>query len=210
MYNCAMHKRIDSMTRADAPPRPRATALRERCIAAGCPFFRDDNVCLNHLWRMRYGGLRACPKCHVPSTFHRCHNKRAWACARCAAPISPTAHTIFHKSTTPLSMWFYAISEMSIYHAGISPKELQRRLGCTYKTAWRMCAKIRVFFASGDFSFYFGDPRNPHSSLFGHAINNAILKKHRCSVADTNNERDIDRGGPRKGLPRWAPDRRPV
>jgi hypothetical protein len=63
--------------------------------------------------------------------------------------ISPLAGTIFEKSTTPLSLWFYAIFMFSTSKNGVSAKELQRQLGVTYKTAWRMASQIRKLMEQG-------------------------------------------------------------
>jgi hypothetical protein len=51
--------------------------------------------------------------------------------------------TIFEKSTTSLQLWFYAMFLMASTRCGISAKQLERELGVTYKTAWRMFNKIR-------------------------------------------------------------------
>lgn len=64
--------------------------------------------------------------------------------------MHPTASTIFHKSRTPLTDWFYAIYLMSSNKAGTSAKKLERQLGVTYKTAWRMLHKIRTMMAADD------------------------------------------------------------
>ncbi len=40
-------------------------------------------------------------------------------------------------------MWFYAIYLFVTTRHGVSGKELQRQLGVTYKTAWRIGHKIR-------------------------------------------------------------------
>ena len=61
----------------------------------------------------------------------------------CGHHVHPTADTIFHKSTTPLTLWFYAIYLMACTSSGISAKQLGRELGVTYKTAWRMFHQIR-------------------------------------------------------------------
>ena len=52
--------------------------------------------------------------------------------------MHPTAGTIFHKSSTGLQLWFYAMYLMTSTRCGISAKQLERELGVTYKTAWRM------------------------------------------------------------------------
>ena len=53
------------------------------------------------------------------------------------------AGTIFHKSSTSLHLWFYAIYIMASTRCGVSAKHLERELGVTYKTAWRMFNLIR-------------------------------------------------------------------
>jgi transposase len=40
-------------------------------------------------------------------------------------------------------LWFYAVFLMAQTRCGISAKQLERELGVTYKTAWRMFNKIR-------------------------------------------------------------------
>ena len=51
-------------------------------------------------------------------------------------------------SRTPLHKWFYAMFLFSQSRHGVSAKELQRQLGVTYKTAWRMAHLIRRHMAS--------------------------------------------------------------
>jgi hypothetical protein len=54
------------------------------------------------------------------------------------------AGTIFHKSDTPLKSWFFAIYLFGTAKNGVSTKELERHLGVTYKTAWRIAKQIRL------------------------------------------------------------------
>ena len=65
------------------------------------------------------------------------------AVSSCGYQISPTANTVFHKSPTPLTVWFYVIYLMSQTRGGISAKQIQRETGVTYKCAWRMCKQVR-------------------------------------------------------------------
>jgi transposase len=58
--------------------------------------------------------------------------------------------SIFEKSRTSLQLWFYAIFLFTTSRHGVSGKELQRQLGVTYKTAWRMAALIREHMAAID------------------------------------------------------------
>ncbi len=105
--------------------------------------FPDDNACLEWLRQHRFPKLIPCPVCEKPRLFHRVTNRKVYECDRCGYQISPTAGTILHKSPTPLRSWFYAAFLMSATRTGISAKQLQRELGVTYKTAWRMFTQIR-------------------------------------------------------------------
>src|SRR5574341_620764 len=111
--------------------------------------FPDDATCLDWLWRHRYsqdGVHAACPKCGKRREFKRyetVQQRQSWTCVGCGHHLHPTAGTIFHKSSTSLHLWFYAIYLMTSTRCGISAKQLERELGVTYKTAWRMAHQIR-------------------------------------------------------------------
>ena len=108
-----------------------------------CP---DDAACLDMLWRERYAsdGYHAeCPKCGDERKFHRLAKRPAYSCDTCGHSLYPLAGTIFHKSSTSLHLWFYAIYIMASTRCGVSAKHLERELGVTYKTAWRMFNLIR-------------------------------------------------------------------
>lgn len=113
--------------------------------------FPDDEACLSHIFNVRYGSRHVCRACGVESTFHRLTNRRAWACAACGDNLYPTAGTVFQDTRTPLQTWFYAIYLFVTTRHGVSGKELQRQLGVTYKTAWRMGHMIREQMTMSDF-----------------------------------------------------------
>ncbi|MGI9050933.1 MAG: IS1595 family transposase [Rubrobacteraceae bacterium] len=111
--------------------------------------FPDDAACLEWLWRNRYsedGEHAYCPKCEAKRGFRRyetSQQRQSWTCVHCGHHVHPTAGTIFHKSSTSLHLWFYAMYLMTSTRCGISAKQLERELGVTYKTAWRMANLIR-------------------------------------------------------------------
>jgi transposase-like protein len=111
--------------------------------------FPDDATCLEWLWRTRYstdGEKAHCPKCDQERRFKRYETKQrrqSWTCTACGHHVHPTAGTIFHKSSTSLHLWFYAMYLITSTRCGISAKHLERELGVHYKTAWRMFNKIR-------------------------------------------------------------------
>jgi transposase len=118
--------------------------------------FPDDDACLNHLWRSRYSsdGIHAeCPRCGVVRSFKKyatAQQRQSWTCTSCGVHVHPTAGTIFHKSSTSLHLWYYALYLMTSTRCGISAKQLERELGVTYKTAWRMFNKIRTSLMTED------------------------------------------------------------
>jgi transposase-like protein len=113
--------------------------------------FPDDDACLEHIMEVRFGKRHTCRVCGNYSTFHRLTNRRrAFACAHCGDNLYPTANTIFMDTRTPLQVWFYAIYLFVTTRHGVSGKELERTLGVTYKTAWRMGQQIRILMAKAD------------------------------------------------------------
>jgi transposase len=105
--------------------------------------FPSEDACLDWLRHKLYPQKIYCINCKKPTRFYRIKNRKAYGCDLCGRQISPTANTIFDHSPTPLRSWFYAIYLMSTTRCGISAKQLQRELGVTYKTAWRMFHQIR-------------------------------------------------------------------
>ena len=95
--------------------------------------FPDDDACLEHVMKVRYGLRHPCDKCLNLSTFHRLAVRPAYSCAHCGHHVYPCAGTIFQDSRTSLQIWFYAIYLFVATRHGVSGKELQRTLGVTYK-----------------------------------------------------------------------------
>lgn len=107
--------------------------------------FPDNNACLEWIVKQRFPNGIVCPVCKKVTKHHKYSSRPVYACDRCGYPISPLAGTIFHKTSTPLKIWFDAIHEMATTRTGFSAKALQRKHGVTYKTAWRMFNRIRKF-----------------------------------------------------------------
>ena len=116
--------------------------------------YGTDDQCLEAIKKRRFPDDLPCPKCKQVSKFYRVSKRPAYACKFCGYHIYPLAGTIFEKTTTPLHYWFFAIRVMAQTRSGTSAKQLQRMLGVTYKTAWRMFKQIRLLMAQG------GDPLN--------------------------------------------------
>lgn len=112
--------------------------------------FPDDEACLAHLFNVRFGQGHTCSKCERSAKWYRIEAERAFSCQWCGHHIHPTVGTPFEKSRTSLQLWFYAIFLFTKSRNGVSAKELERQLGVTYKTAWRMGHEIRKHMAELD------------------------------------------------------------
>ena len=107
--------------------------------------FPDDDACLEHLMRSRYGDTQTCTKCGKTGQFAKLTKMPAWACPWCGHHIHPMKGTPFERTRTPLQKWYYVMFLFTATRTGVSAKEIQRQIGCTYKTAWRMGHEIRRY-----------------------------------------------------------------
>jgi transposase len=115
--------------------------------------FPDDDACLAHLMLLRYGDTITCPKCEKEGRFARIRQTLAYSCPWCGNHLHPMVGTPFEDSHMPLQKWFYAMYLFSASRHGVPAKELQRQLGVSYPTAWRIAHEIRKYMAKVD-----GDP----------------------------------------------------
>ena len=105
--------------------------------------FPTDEACLAWLVENRWPDGINCTKCERVTKHHKVTGRPVYACDWCGSHVSPMAGTILHKSATSLRSWFYAMFLMANTRCGISAKQLERELGVTYKTAWRIFRQIR-------------------------------------------------------------------
>jgi transposase-like protein len=141
--------------------------------------FPNDDACLEYLMLKRFpGGVALCTECGEKHRHYRVSGRTCYACPVCGNHIFPLAGTVFHKSTTPLTTWFYVIKLMTSTRVGISAKQIQRETGVTYKTAWRMMKQVRILMAEKiklqgaveiDEAYFGGADANKHQHLRGGA-----------------------------------------
>ncbi len=120
--------------------------------------FPDDDICLNHLMRTRFGERLTCFQCQKQATYYRAKARRSFACEHCGYQVYPTAGTPFEATRTPLRDWFYVMFLFCASRNGVAAKEVERQLGVTYKTAWRMCNLIRKYMGYVDGDAPIGGP----------------------------------------------------
>jgi hypothetical protein len=142
-----MAKRIrrKRQARPKGPKGPNIRAFQKR--------FPDEETCLSHLMRVRFGERLTCFKCQKQATYYRVKARRSFECEHCGYQVYPTAGTPFESTRTPLRDWFYVMFLFTASRNGVAAKEVERQIGVTYKTAWRMCRLIRAYmgYVDGDY-----------------------------------------------------------
>ncbi len=105
--------------------------------------FPTDDACLEHLKNLRWPNGIECAKCQRITKHYKIKSRPAYACDICGTHVYPQAGTVLQDTRTPLRLWFHALFLMGNTRCGISAKQLERELGVTYKTAWRIFKQIR-------------------------------------------------------------------
>jgi transcriptional regulator with XRE-family HTH domain len=86
----------------------------------------------------------SCPSCGVAGRGWLRGAGVSWDCGACGSRSSATAGTIFHRTRTPLTVWFRAGWELTTRANGVSARGIQRTLGLgSYQTAWTMLHRYR-------------------------------------------------------------------
>lgn len=127
-----------------------ASSETEMTFSTFLQFFPDNDSCLDYLRERFYPDGTRCPNCGKTTKFHRIKGRSAYSCQYCGHHVYPTAGTIFHKTSTSLQLWFWAIYLMSSTRCGISAKQLEREIGVSYPTAHRMFKMIRTLLSDDD------------------------------------------------------------
>ena len=138
--------------------------------------FPDEDACLEWLKDWLYPDGMYCKIDKKITPHHKMKTRKSYSCELCGHHVHPTADTIFHKSTTPLTLWFYAIYLMASTRAGISAKQLERELGVTYKTAWRMFHQIRKMMTDDEDDHLTGEVEVDETYIHADPSKNTRLK----------------------------------
>ena len=117
----------------------------------------------------------------------------AYQCPCCGFQVYPMAGTIFEKSRTPLTHWFYAIYLQTTTRNGVAAKELERQLNVCYETALRMAHQIKRLMGNNKPQKLTGIVE-ADESYFGMKAANMTKKKRASMIDATNTFRDNKTG----------------
>ena len=129
-------------TKRNDPKRARSSESRYTILEFDREF-PDDSTCLEFLVAKLYPEGIFCPKCDRITRHHRVKTRTCYECQFCGHQEYPMKGTIFQGSSISLRLWFQAMYLMASTRCGISAKQLEREIGVTYPTAWRMFNQIR-------------------------------------------------------------------
>jgi len=106
--------------------------------------FSTEEDAINYYLKIRYKGVITCPHCENTVNIYRYKNlQKQFHCYKCKSPFSPLHDTIFWRSHVEIRDWFFVIMSFLNDIRGVSAKNIQRDLGVSYPTAFRMLHKIR-------------------------------------------------------------------
>jgi len=112
--------------------------------------FPTEKAAIDYFYKVRYDNKLTCPHCGARVYLYRTNRQKVCICHNCENTFSPFSNTIFEKSKTDMRAWFYAIHLIINDKKGISSYQLQREIGVTHKTAWRMLRLIREAMGNKD------------------------------------------------------------
>ncbi|MFA5054210.1 MAG: IS1595 family transposase [Parcubacteria group bacterium] len=104
--------------------------------------FATQESCEQYLASHRWPDGVTCPRCGSKRVTYM-ESRHQWQC-ECRYQFSVTSGTVFHKTHMDLPRWLMAVWLVCHSPKGVSSKQIQRELGCTYKTAWYMTRRIRL------------------------------------------------------------------
>ncbi|MFA5015673.1 MAG: IS1595 family transposase [Actinomycetota bacterium] len=106
--------------------------------------YPTEKAIIDYFIKIRYPEGVKCNHCGSSKVYRRSKEYKVFDCNGCGRGFSVFKNTIFEHTSTDMQKWFFAIHLFLNAKKGISAKQLQREIGVTYKTAWRMLRQIRT------------------------------------------------------------------
>ena len=173
----------------------------------GTEQFPDELTAVKHFEQARWKGITKCAYCGSDKVSKRKKDHR-FTCLNCNKSFSVTVNTMLHKTRIPLRRWLIAFSLVTDAKKGVSAKQLQRNLGVSYKTAWRMGMKMRKLMREApvllddvvemDETYVGGKPRK--GGLY--TLSKSEKAEYDKTIAKLESQFDISEGKRKK---KWVP-----
>ena len=98
---------------------------------------------MSHIEKVRWEGIRHCPRCGCTETTESSHKKMPCWCKGCRSYFSVRTGTLMENSRLPYRKWLTAIYLMGTSLKGVSSTKLANDIGITQKSAWFLAHRIR-------------------------------------------------------------------
>lgn len=105
--------------------------------------FNTPKKCIAYMESLRWPDGKVVSPFSGKESVTKRKNSNLYHCNVSNKDFSVLHGTIFDSSRFPLPKWFQMIALVLNAKKGIAAKELQRNLGCSYKTAWYAAMRIR-------------------------------------------------------------------
>jgi transposase-like protein len=113
--------------------------------------FTDEEKAREFFEAKRWPNGPVCPHCQstaITKLTARPGSKKpvragVYNCNSCREQFTVRIGTIMEESKLPISKWLMAFHLMTSSKKGVSSHQIARELGCTQKTAWFLCHRIR-------------------------------------------------------------------
>ena len=109
--------------------------------------FPDEESCLRHVFRQRFGPEGRCPNCGVSGKIRRAPKTKKYNHLLCRTQFSVLKDTIFYRSNLSLMAWFYCLLLFCNFSNGVRSSLVRKQLGLGVKSAHRLCNRIRLHLA---------------------------------------------------------------
>lgn len=112
------------------------------------PIFHDDNKAREHLETLLWPDCPVCPRRgvmedRITKLKGKSTHPGVYKYKDCRKPFTVTVGTVMERSKIPLSKWVLAAQLMASSKRGMSAKQLERMMGCTYETGWFLSHRLR-------------------------------------------------------------------
>ena len=128
--------------------------------------FSTEEACQKHLFEIRWPEGFVCPKC-LNKQAYKIAYRNLFECSECGYQASVTAGTIFHKTRTPLRIWFWVIYLVTNDKRGVSAAQVAAQFNLSYPTAWAMLHKIRKAMGDREAKYFLDEIVEMDDSYFG-------------------------------------------
>ena len=104
--------------------------------------FSEEAACFEYLGQSRWPAGFVCPRCSGRKYWVKAR-RSVYECSACGQQTFVPAGTLLHGTHFSLREWFWAAYWVATHTPGLSGTQLQRQMGCSYKTAWYLLHRLR-------------------------------------------------------------------